>query len=142
MLSIIQTNVVRKEGKRPESPTVKLRTVLQKQKEEQDQQRAERARRRRGGDDGSGVDTSMGDVSADGYRSETRATKHRRGPGEDEDYESPEHPSGPKKRVKWDPDLGTAAFLDEIHVNPAGRARGKARKSCFTGDTRVRHFIY
>ena len=42
----LEMNVIRRAGNRPESPTMKLQTILEKQKGEQDKMRAERARRR------------------------------------------------------------------------------------------------
>ncbi|KLO18604.1 hypothetical protein SCHPADRAFT_819561 [Schizopora paradoxa] len=48
----------------------------------------------------------------------TYPTKHRRGPGEEEDYESPVRPEqNGGKRVKWDFGLHTEVYVDEIEFN-------------------------
>ncbi|OBZ75712.1 hypothetical protein A0H81_04382 [Grifola frondosa] len=88
----LKTEVIRKEGKRPESPTSKVRTVLERQKEEKVQQRKERAERRaRRGADGSGIDgmsdfDGASDLMDSSFLSVDRDTagnplRHRRGPG-------------------------------------------------------------
>ncbi|KAI5124553.1 hypothetical protein M0805_003075 [Coniferiporia weirii] len=109
----LEMNVIRKAGNRPESPTMKLRTILEKQKEEQDKMRAERARRRRGDDAGDlSTDVEMQDLVV------IQSAKHRRGPGEEEDYVTPVRPVNSRKGVKWDKGLETSVFIDEIEVQP------------------------
>lgn len=143
----LETEVVRKEGLRPESPAVKIRTIVQRQQEDKERQRAERAKRRarRLGNDGGS--TSDIEASSDvGYSSPVEhiedmemdtkfdvsgPPKHRRGAGDDEDYETPERPlldlrvrlfddgSGEKqldRRVKWDRGLFSLAYLDEVKL--------------------------
>jgi len=80
--------------------------------------------------------------------------EHRRGPGDEEDYETPERPERPfkrtkvhesdqeesegnYKRVQWDRSLFTAVYLDEL---PESRKRPKtetARKSCLAKGAKV-----
>ena len=59
-------------------------------------------------------------------------TKHRRGPGDESDYETPQRPDQhkkmkllvgvddqdgePERRVKWDRGLFTSVFLDEVKL--------------------------
>ena len=141
----LEINTIRKPGNRPESPTIKLRTILEKQKEEQSRRRAERAKRRRADssdseNEGSGamdVDDSI--VSGEGSPVSRR---HMRGPGDEEDYETPERvTNATRKRVKWDRMLGTSIFLDEITVQGAQGRRDTEivgpQKSCLIRDTEV-----
>jgi len=141
----LETEVIRKEGVRPESPAVKVRTIVQRQQDERDRQRAERAKRRARRSDeiagssdieGSsdiGYSSAIDDQGSDGEQ-ETRL-KHRRGAGDDEDYETPDRPERqfkrtrlfvdddmqvdneqPKRRVKWDRGLFTTVYLDEVQL--------------------------
>lgn len=143
----LETEVVRKEGPRPESPAVKIRTVVQKQQEEKEKERADRAKRR--SKRNSNDDTIMSDieVSSDaGFSSSCedhmegveddmifdpdRSPKHRRGAGDETDYETPEKPLRDVKarlfddkpgddndrRVKWDRGLFTLVYLDEVKL--------------------------
>lgn len=138
----LETLIVRKAGNRPESPTMKLRTIAEKQKEEQAKMRAERARRRQMGDwNSADGDSSM---EIDGESNCSEQVKHRRGPGEDEDYVTPMRPDYAGKRVKWDRGLEKTVFLDEIELQPE---RWKAaekiapRKSCLVVDPDVSWFF-
>ncbi|KAJ7774647.1 hypothetical protein DFH07DRAFT_952358 [Mycena maculata] len=139
----LETEVVRKEGARPESPAVKIRTIAQREQDERGTRRQERAARRaRRSDDGwsdaeDGGDSSMmdGEGSEDGLESSPGRRPHRRGPGDEEDYETPRaakrarsgsgsgEEGQEKKRVKWDRGLSTAVFLDD--VEPGTKARPK-----------------
>lgn len=139
----LETEVVRKEGLRPESPVVKIRTIVQRQQEEKEYERAERAKRRArrsGNDSTSDIEASsdvghpspnqMEDVDMD-TNFDVDGPKHRRGAGDDDDYETPERPlrdvraglsddgSGNEqldRRVKWDRGLFTLAYLDEVKL--------------------------
>ncbi|KAG1890974.1 hypothetical protein F4604DRAFT_1913787 [Suillus subluteus] len=143
----LEREVIRKEGTRPESPAIKVRTISQKQREIRDRQRLERAERRaRRSEDGPGSSdcegaSELGDQSILGFDKEHDENdgvvwiKHRRGPGEVEDYETPVRSDqltkrlrfgeGPqqeeereRKRVKWQHGLSTEIYLDEIHPRP------------------------
>ncbi|KAJ6547543.1 hypothetical protein B0H19DRAFT_998676 [Mycena capillaripes] len=130
----LETEVVRMEGERPESPAVKIRTIAQREQDEKGTQRkaraARRARRSEDGfseGEGDAGDESAADTYSDMDSSPVR--RHRRGPGDEEDYETPkmngskraragsmDDDDGPaeKKRVKWDRGLSTAVYLDEV----------------------------
>ncbi|KAJ6596871.1 hypothetical protein DFH09DRAFT_1132965 [Mycena vulgaris] len=151
----LETEVVRKEGARPESPAVKIRTIAQREQEEKSTQRKARAARRaRKSDEGlsetdglsDAGDLSMVDMYSDDVDS-SPVRRHRRGPGDEEDYETPkvgrpakrarsgsasdEEEQVEKKRVKWHRGLSTAVFLDE--VEPRTKARPKenvVKKGC------------
>jgi len=143
----LEREVIRKEGTRPESPAIKVRTISQKQREMRDRQRLERAERRaRRSEDGPGLSdcegaSELGNQSIlefDGEHDENDGvvwTKHRRGPGEVEDYETPvrsdqlvkrllfgedpqQEEERERKRVKWQHGLSTEIYLDEIHPRP------------------------
>ena len=66
--------------------------------------------------------------------------KHRRGPGDEEDYETPVRPNDGRKAVKWDRGLKVTAFLDEIEVQPRKYRAGEGaapRKGCLSGGPNV-----
>lgn len=127
--STLETLVVMKDGKRPESPTSKVKTILEKKKEEQERGRMERAARRIGnkldlGDTGS-VDS--GDMEMRDFSEEPSDGRHTRAAGDEEDFESPQRPkveqedmdmefengAKPKKRVKWNKNLLHRFEMDE-----------------------------
>ena len=144
----LATEVIRKDGRRPESPIMKVRTISQREAEAKSKGRSERAHRRaRRSDDGmsdtDGFSSDRGDssvVEEEGQWDEdedelARAYKHRRGPGDEEDYETPaklgrslkrpksgegmeSRETQEKKRVKWDRGLYSEIYLDEIEVKP------------------------
>ncbi|RDX56840.1 hypothetical protein OH76DRAFT_1551234 [Lentinus brumalis] len=171
---IIQTEVIRKEGPRPDSPTTRVRSALEKQKEELALQRKERAERRARRSTGSdlddppagsttgdetamdgapdGGDASFMSVDRDGD-SEAVPIRHRRGPGDEEDYETPPRPERPAKRgrfeggddegakerdppqrrVKWDKGLHTTVFLNDTPPKPKWNTKAvPSHKSCLT----------
>lgn len=140
--SKVETKVVLKEGKRPASPTTKVKTILEKKKEGQEKSRGERAARRveklAATND---QDQEMVDSTDPAMR------KHPRGAGDEEDYETPVKPvrdmdidedqeeSRKRKRVKWDKDLLQRFELDETNMEGIRKAAelAKARmvtKSC------------
>lgn len=138
----LETELIRKEGVRPESPVMKIRTIVQRQTEEKLKERAERANRRARRSDGDMASSDIEGSSDVGYSSpcEDRSgensqkppTKHQRGPGDEEDYETPEkldqhkktmlfveadnQGGGPERRVKWDRGLFTTVYLDEVKL--------------------------
>ena len=132
--SVVETQVILKEGKRPPSPTTRVKTILEKRKQDETggkargERAARRAERREGGSldgaseaSGSAAASENGDY--EGGNEEPPAKKHPRGPGEEEDYRTPmrrtkrarEEYSGSEsdaearsrgtKRVKWDKEL-------------------------------------
>lgn len=162
----LEREIIRKDGIRPESPTVKVRTILQKQREARDRQRHERAERRaRRSEDGPGLSdtegaSELGDqsmISTNREQDENEglvSTKHRRGPGEVEDYETPERPERPvkrlrfgdelqeeareRKRVKWHRGLSTEIYLDEVQPQPSRNKGVIIEKSCLAPTAKVR----
>lgn len=137
-VAVLTTEVIRKEGSRPESPTVKARTILQKQRDEREIRRGERAQRRaRMSKEASDTEgqTELGDQVSPSARADHDENdygmplKHRHGPGDEEDYETPERPERiiepvrlegadtkvkPVKQVKWHRGLSAAVYLDEV----------------------------
>lgn len=133
----LETEVIRKEGVRPESPVVKF---VQRETEVKMKERAERAIRRARRSSGDMVSSDIEGCSDVGYSSpcEDRSgesippAKHRRGPGDESDYETPERPDRnkkaklfveaddqddePERRVKWDRGLFTSVYLDEVKL--------------------------
>lgn len=79
----ITRTVVRRDGPRPPSPTSKIRTVADREEEDRRISREERARRRDRTKSGDDTDDEMGEVEPLVF------TKHLRGPGDEEDYETP-----------------------------------------------------
>ena len=150
VVSLLETEIVKREGKRPESPAVKLRTIAEKASEEKAKQRKERAQRRAKRSDGGEVEPL--DVNALPLE---EGSRHRRGAGEEEDYESPERLVRPLKRLKadgteevemvmvkgrrvqWDRLLFDAVFIDEVPEKPQRPAEPKLGKGCLTQAAKV-----
>lgn len=146
MIVSLQTKIVRKDGVRPESPLIKLKTVAQREKEDKEEERRQRAERRAKRASGDNIDDGSDpgeSLSEDPFRSndDSPLLGYKRGAGEDEDYFSPICPSKKsrtddnndkeKKRVKWDRGLATSIFLDEVHPKPYTRPKDDAiKKGC------------
>lgn len=158
----LETEVVRKDGARPESPAVKVRTIVQRQKEERGLERKARAERRArarrtgdpsGGDEMEGQNSSFsGDWDDDDLESSPAPLGHQRGPGDEEDYETPMRPIkrlrlgdereeeewDRKKRVKWDRGLATAVYLDELELRSQALPKENVtRKGCLAPAAKV-----
>ncbi|KAI0637039.1 hypothetical protein C8Q77DRAFT_1207168 [Trametes polyzona] len=174
-LAVLTTEVIRKEGARPDSPTTKVRSALERQREErvlQRQERAERRARRSGGEEmaeaaapgaegssAAGVGEAEGDAGDASFMSVDRdpegvPLRHRRGPGDEEDYETPPRPERPakrarfdgfdgggekeerevpEKRVKWDKGLHTTVYLDDSPPKPRRNKHAvPTQKGCLT----------
>lgn len=155
----LETEIVRKEGARPESPAVKIKTIVQRQQEERVRQREERAARRakrHGGTDTigdeegengdeAGYDSPTPDNGLHGARLEKLA-KHRRGAGDEEEYETPlkaiDGGVNGKRRVKWDKGLFTEVFLDEVVLGTKAPPKENVpAKGCLTATAKVSHFL-
>jgi len=150
VLSLLETEVVKKEGKRPDSPVVKLRTIAEKASDEKAKKREERAQRRAKRSDGG--ESEPPDINDLLLEDDSR---HRRGAGEEEDYESPERPMRPLKRlradgseeaeaamikerrVQWDRLLFTAVFIDEIPEKPPRPPDQTLGKGCLAQAAKV-----
>lgn len=161
----LETKVIRKEGSRPESPAVKVRTISQRYQDEKSKQRKERAARRARRGDGTLIDQSetegrsdVGDSSGPDFDSDWENNspvndKHKRGPGDEEEYETPERlgrqPKKPRhfyaggeetRRVKWDRGLFTTIYLDEVKVGARPQPKDNAAtKGCLTLAAKVRN---
>jgi hypothetical protein len=153
LVAKLETEVVRVEGARPQSPGVKIRTIVQKQMEEQKKERQERAERRakRGEEWQSDFeDSSFADDSMEEQNEERLLSRHRRGAGEDEDYQTPDRKPAvfgeaaeDKKRVTWDRGLLQTVYLED--VLPGERARPPesfAKKGCLAPTAKVALFIF
>ncbi|KAH9951340.1 hypothetical protein B0H21DRAFT_277999 [Amylocystis lapponica] len=148
----LRTEIIRKEGARPGSPTTRIRTVLDKQKAAKVQERKERAERRARRSDGAVEDAAIENEASHGVGDDSVLTididgvptRHRRGPGDEEDYETPDRP--PKrgrfeggmgardgKRVKWDRGLATTVYFDDPPSTPQRPPRAEVvKKGCLT----------
>ncbi|KAF8894595.1 hypothetical protein BD779DRAFT_1669076 [Infundibulicybe gibba] len=149
----LQTEVIRKEGPRPESPTTKVRTVLQRQQEEKSQQRkaraARRARRSNDGPEEHSDSEARGESESPDIPWEEGANRgyqrHQIGPGDEEEYQTPEnHDRDPKRRrldegtpikesrrVKWDRGLFTTIYLDQVKLGARPKpANSDIMKGC------------
>jgi hypothetical protein len=164
----LETAIIRKDGARPESPMVKIKTVAQREDEEKDrrkQERAARAARRSAGSNvseipgSSDLEPDSEDESDDLFSNARQGTpdglpKHQRGAGEEEDYETPnrafkrmkltedgqeEVMEEQKKRVKWDRGLFTVVFLDEVKLGTRAYSKTVPQtKGCLAPTAKVR----
>jgi len=130
----LETEVIRKPGDRPESPSVKVKTILQRQRDEKGKGRKERANRRaRRNEDGTTEgqsdtegqtgDSSVVDIDSDidEHGNSPLRKRHKRGTGDEEDYETPfkqrvGEDGAEKRRVKWDRGLFTTVYLDSVKL--------------------------
>lgn len=156
----VHTEVVRMGSKRPDSPTTKVRTVLERQKEERvldRQRRAERRAQRTSGGETGETETGSSDGESESGESNTEVSsgappRHRRGPGEDEDYETPPRLERPlkrgrfedgeahlvsDKRVKWDRGLSTTVYLDDSPPKPSRSQQDINQRGCLTPAAKV-----
>jgi hypothetical protein len=158
----LETEVVRKPGARPESPAVKIKPTLQRQRDVKGKERKERAdRRARRGDGRIGEGQSdtdrqsdIGDSSAadfdsdwDDQSSSPLRKRHKRAPGDEEDYETPlrtrvreedDAEAAEKRRVKWDRGLFTTIYLDEVTVGARRPPKENiATKGCLAATAKV-----
>lgn len=146
-VAMLETQIIRKEGTRPESPAVKIKTIQQRQQEEKARQREERAARRakRHGDDSygdeenidAGHESPIFTSDLPGHHLENALMKHKRGAGDEEDYETPlkniDGAVNGKRRVKWDKGLFTEVFLDEVVLGlKAPPKENVSTKGCLT----------
>jgi hypothetical protein len=132
LVAVLETEIIRKPGNRPGSPTTKLKTIEEKRKLEQDQGRKERAERRARRSSELREDLSLASDDEEGLPlgPDGKPIRHRRGPGDEEDYESPVRIERPEKRtrvdetgepegvraksVRWDRGLFTTIYFDDL----------------------------
>ncbi|KAJ8078756.1 hypothetical protein PM082_013039 [Marasmius tenuissimus] len=113
MTALLETEVIRREGPRPESPGIRAKTVSQKEEEEKEREKNARAERRANRskrrssehmDDNTEdsekaePDEDEDDEAWDQLNSSPSVRRHRRGAGEDEEYVTPKRP----KKLKID----------------------------------------
>lgn len=152
LVAILETEVIRKPGKRPGSPTTKLKTIEEKRKNEQGQERKERAERRARRSSELREDSSLTSDDEEGLPRgpDGKPIRHRRGPGDEGDYESPERIARSEKRaradetgepddgarvkgVRWDRGLFTTIYFDDLPLQSQARERPKAPVTCARG---------
>ncbi|KIN98313.1 hypothetical protein M404DRAFT_855593 [Pisolithus tinctorius Marx 270] len=159
-VAIFATEVIRKDGLRPESPAVKIRTILQNEKEEQDRQRKERAQRRarrseEGNDMGGMNEHTTHTLDSHGHDEnvDLMPTRRFRAPGDEEDFETPERLSPikrprfgegdkgeqvrPTKQVKWCRRLATTVYIEDVHPMPRFQQHDPHAKGCLAPSSKV-----
>ncbi|KAH9063456.1 hypothetical protein EDB87DRAFT_1681505 [Lactarius vividus] len=130
LAAILETEVIRKPGNRPGSPGTKVRTIDEKRKLEQGKERRERAERRarRASEPQEDSSLTSEDEANLPLGPDGRPVRHRRGPGDEEEYESPERPrtrarigeagkpeeEAEAKTVRWDRGLFTTIYFDDL----------------------------
>lgn len=151
VMSLLETEIVRREGKRPESPAVKLRTVAEKAQDEKIKKREERAQRRaKRSDSGELEPPDANDLTLE------EEDRHKRGAGEEEDYKTPERPmrllkrleadgseevetvAAEERRVQWDRLLFTTVFIDEIPEKRSRPPDENLGRGCLSRAAKVR----
>ena len=143
LAAILETEVIRKEGNRPGSPGTKVRTIEEKRKLEQGKERRERAERRARRVSDLQEDSSLTseDEAALPLGPDGQPLRHRRGPGDEEQYESPErerprtkariddtNKSGEEneaKTVRWDRGLFTTIYFDDLPLQSQTRDKSQ-----------------
>jgi len=152
LVAILETEVIRKPGMRPGSPTTKLKTIDEKRMTEQGQERKERAERRARRASELQEDSSLTGDDEEGLLlgPDGKPIRHRRGPGDEGDYESPERIKRSEKRaragetgepgegaraksVRWDRGLFTTIYFDDLPLQSRVRDRPQAPVTCARG---------
>ncbi|KAJ3814273.1 hypothetical protein EV368DRAFT_33351 [Lentinula lateritia] len=152
---LLKTEVVRREGARPESPGMNVKSISQKEKESKTLERNARADRRSKRDNSTELGTDENEAYEDedcenGWTSSPSNRKHSWGPGDEEDYQTPVQPKRlrldiseeeyEKKRVKWDRGLYQEIYLDEIkpRTTHARITQESIRKGCLAPIAKAR----
>ncbi len=134
LVAVLETEVIRKPGNRPGSPTTRVKTIEEKRRLEQGQGRKERAERRARRSSEQLLDDSS--LTSEDEESlplghDGQPLRHRRGAGDEEDYESPGRIERPQKRVpigeagdsgeevgaksvRWDRGLFSTVYFDDL----------------------------
>jgi hypothetical protein len=152
LVAILETEIIRKPGMRPGSPTTKLKTIEEKRKTEQGQERKERAERRARRASELQEDSSLTSDDEEGLPlgPDGKPIRHRRGPGDEGDYESPERMKRSEKRaradetgepgegaraksVRWDRGLFTTIYFDDLPLQSRARDRPQPPVTCARG---------
>ena len=143
LAAILETEVIRKPGNRPGSPGTKVKTIEEKRKLEQGKERRERASRRARRTSELLEDSSL--TSEDEANlplgPDGRPLRHRRGPGDEEQYETPER-ERPRtnariddadkpgeeveaKTVRWDRGLFKMIYFDDLPLQSQTREKSQ-----------------
>jgi hypothetical protein len=153
LVAVLETEVIRKPGNRPGSPTTKVMTVEEKRKLEQGMGRKERAKRRARRGSESLEDSSLtSDDESLPFGPDGQPLRHRRGPGDEEDYETPEKIERPEKRVRiredeagergeeveaktvrWDRGLYTKIYFDDLPLQSRTHDKQQTPAPCTRG---------
>jgi hypothetical protein len=146
LVAILETEIIRKAGNRPGSPTTKLKTIEEKKKLEQDLGRRERAERRARRSSEILEDSSLtsDDEESLPLGPDGKLVRHRRGPGDEEDYETPEKrirideagesEEGVRaKSVRWDRSLFTTIYFDDLPLQSQAHDKPQAPGTCARG---------
>jgi hypothetical protein len=152
LVAVLEKEVIRKPGKRPGSPTTSVQTIEEKRRLEQGKGRRERAERRARRSSETLEDSSLisDDEESLPLGPDGRPLRHRRGPGDDEDYETPERIERPEKRmriheagergeevetktVRWDRGLYTTIYFDDLPLQSRMRDAQQTPATCTRG---------
>jgi len=128
----IDRQIVRQPGPRPPSPTSKIRTTADRDEEEKKAGRGERAKRRSARDSDGANGDATNNANFEALRSNVERVERARGPGDDDDYETPARPSKKVKtkherRVGWDREL--VIIRDDGRPQAQSQGSGQAAKS-------------
>ncbi|KAJ3802889.1 hypothetical protein GGU11DRAFT_763851 [Lentinula aff. detonsa] len=154
---LLQTEVIRREGARPESPGMNVKSISQKEKEAKTRERSDRAERRAKHENSESKEDEHG-ISEDEDRENAWGglikSKHAWGSGDEEEYGTPvqhmkrlqpneevlEEEEYDKKRVKWDRGLYKEIYLDEIQprTSHARIPQESVRKGCLAHTGKAR----
>ncbi|KAJ3998178.1 hypothetical protein F5050DRAFT_1567663 [Lentinula boryana] len=154
---LLQTEVIRREGARPESPGMNVKSISQKEKEAKTRERSDRAERRAKHENSESKEDDHGN-SEDEDRENAWGglikSKHAWGSGDEEDHGTPvqhmkrlrsnekvlEEEEYDKKRVKWDRGLYKEIYLDEIQprTSHARIPQESVRKGCLAHTGKAR----
>jgi len=126
-------------------------------RKERAQRRAQMSNEGLGGRDTEGLTeqddrVSLGARAGHDENDDAMPQKHRRGPGDEEDYETPERPEriieplrlegvdrkvNPVKQVKWHRGLSTAIYLDEVDPWPKSLPKNVIVRGCLAPTSKV-----
>jgi hypothetical protein len=160
LVAVLETEVVRKPGSRPDSPTTGVKSIEEKRKLEQGEGRKERAERRARRSSELPLDDSS--LTSEDEESlplgpNGQPLRHRRGAGDEEDYESPERERPEKKArigeaaesgeevgaktVRWDRGLFTTVYFDDLplqsRVGDKPQTPAKGVRGALAGSAKV-----
>ena len=163
LVAVLETEVIRKPGNRPSSPTTNVKSIEEKRKHEQGQGRKERAERRaRRSSEQSLDDSSLTSEDEESlpFGPDGQHLRHRRGAGDEEDYETPERAERSEKKariaeaaesgqevggktVRWDRGLFTTVYFEDLplqsRVGDKPQTPAKDVRGALAGSAKVTH---